>query len=133
MKNIPLIVGNRVTYEWNEKIYQEIMVSNNDIDIFKEKCKKLGYKILNVEACLWEKIDFEEEIKEKKLFTEDEEEFLKSMIKWYNISTIEFSGTEVFFKENGMIVCNLNYPENMKFENIKKYKNYILKELGLEI
>lgn len=186
MKNIPLVVGNRVTYEWNEKIYQEIMVSNNDIDIFKEKCKKLGYKILNVEACLWEKIDFEEEvndydemledyenqkeieaieealkevkdiklgrqkfetwekfknkidklkkeIKEKKLFTEDEEEFLKSMIKWYNISTIEFDGTEVFLKENGRIVCNPDYPENMKFENIKEYKYYTLKELGLEV
>lgn len=133
MKNRPLTVGNRVTYEWNEKIYQEIMVSNNDIDIFKEKCKKLGYKILNVEALPWEKIDFEKEIKEKKLFTEDEEEFLKSMIKWYNISTIEFTGTEILLKENGRIVCNPDYPENMKFENIKKYKYYTLKELGLEV
>lgn len=78
-------------------------------------------------------LEFVEEIKEKKLFTEDEEEFLKSMIKWYNISTIEFTGTEIFLRENGRIVCNPDYPENMKFENIKKYKYYTLKELGLEV
>ena len=127
MKNIPLVVGNRVTYKINGYTKTILITDNDDIEMLKD------LEIINVEACLWEKIDFEEEIKEKKLFTEDEEEFLKSMIKWYNISTIEFNGTEVFLKENGRIVCNPDYPENMKFENIKEYKYYTLKELGLEV
>ena len=127
MKNIPLVVGNRVTYKINGYTKTILITDNDDIEMLKD------LEIINVEACLWEKIDFEEEIKEKKLLTEDEEEFLKSMIKWYNISTIEFNGTEVFLKENGRIVCNPDYPENMKFENIKEYKYYTLKELGLEV
>lgn len=59
MKNLPLVVGNRVTYK--NKITDEIETS---LVVDKEYIKYLENKdlceILNVEACLWEKIDFEE-------------------------------------------------------------------------
>ena len=133
MKNIPLVVGNRVTYKdkYNENKIKTIIVLDKDYIEYLENTKLC--EVIKVEACNWETIEFVEKIKEKKLFTEDEEEFLKSMIKWYNISTIEFTGTEILLKENGRIVCNPDYPENMKFENIKECKYYTLKELGLEV
>ena len=56
-----LVVGNRVTYEYNGKTYQEIMGSNNDIEMFKDSCQKFNYEILKVEACNWETIEFVEE------------------------------------------------------------------------
>lgn len=56
-----IVVGNRITYKYEDKIYQEIMVSNNDIEMFKNYCSKFNYKILKVEACNWEEIEFVEE------------------------------------------------------------------------
>lgn len=55
MKNIPLTVGNRVTYIVNgvEKII--LITDSDDIEMLKD------LEILNVEALPWEKIEFVEE------------------------------------------------------------------------
>lgn len=54
MKNIPLVVGNRVTYKINGYTKTILITDNDDIEMLKD------LDIINVEACLWEKIDFEE-------------------------------------------------------------------------
>ena len=56
-----IVVGNRITYKYEDKIYQEIMVSNNDVEMFKKYCSKFNYKIIKVETCNWEEIEFVEE------------------------------------------------------------------------
>lgn len=55
MKNRPLTVGNRVTYIVNGVEKTILITDNDDIEMLKD------LDIINVEACLWEKIDFEEE------------------------------------------------------------------------
>ena len=70
-----LVVGNRVTYKYNGKTYQEIMVSNNDIEMFKV-CK---YKIAVANA--------DDEIKNiaTELTLSNDEEGVKAILdKLYN-------------------------------------------------
>ncbi len=56
MKNVPLVVGNRVTYKLKSGCIKTIIITDSeDIEMIKD------LEILNVEACLWEKIDFEED------------------------------------------------------------------------
>lgn len=55
MKDIPLVVGNRVTYKINGKTKTILITDSDDIEMLKD------LEISSVEACLWEKIEFVEE------------------------------------------------------------------------
>ena len=123
--------GDRVTYENSMGNVRQVVIKDeeqkikyiNNIDTYKN--------ILEIERPKYEVV------KEKKeLLNDNEREFLKDICKYYNNATeIEFfKGYLLMFETNDKttIIMNLNYPENMKFKNVKKGKTYKLKELGLE-
>ena len=55
MKNIPLVVGNRVTYKIKGDTKTILITDDDDIEMLKD------LEIKKVEACNWETIEFEEE------------------------------------------------------------------------
>lgn len=55
MKNIPLVVGNRVTYIVNGVQKTILITDSDDIEMLKD------LEIKKVEACNWETIEFVEE------------------------------------------------------------------------
>ena len=55
MKNIPLAVGNRVTYKVNGVQKTILITESDDIEMLKD------LEILDVQACNWETIEFVEE------------------------------------------------------------------------
>lgn len=63
MKNIPLVVGNRVTYkDYETNKIKTIIIGNDEwINVLLAEEKRKDIKILKVEACLWETIEFVEE------------------------------------------------------------------------
>ena len=74
-----------------------------------------------------------EVIKEKKeLLTDEEEEFLKDICKYYNITGIYFDGYAVRLYENCKTVFIFDYSKNLEFKKVKTQYVYTLEELGLE-
>lgn len=63
MKNIPLVVGNRVTYKYKKdgEYYTEIITDMQKIKEFETNIATGIYEILKIEACNWEEIEFVEE------------------------------------------------------------------------
>ena len=55
MKNIPLVVGNKVTYKINGYTKTILITDSDDIEMLKD------LEILDVQACNWETIEFVEE------------------------------------------------------------------------
>ena len=132
MEDLDIQVGDRVTSKNNEtgEIYVEIVY--NKIGV--ENIKKISY---NIEPIKIERIgasDWYTVYEKKELLTDEEKEFLKDIIKYYdNISQIAFNSNNINFCDNiNYIICASDYPKNLKFGNIKKDKEYTLEELGLE-
>ncbi len=127
MENIDLQVGDMITYEIVEdnvfKVLKRIIVDEYDIAVIKIN----NYRILKIERPKYEVI------KEKKeLLTEEEKEFLHDILKHYEITYIRFDSYVKAFKEGGYVAVSTDYPRDLKFEGIERYKDYTLKELGLE-
>ena len=122
-------VGDRVTYESFGEIETALITDNEDIDNIKEDIKNNNIEILKIERPKYEVVE-----EKKELLTEEEKEFWKNICKYYkNISQIFFDiNTIKLCNKDFYVVCCLDYPDNINFDNIKKDKHYTLKELGLE-
>ena len=146
MKDFDIQVGDRVTYEILDKpdrlrfdrgrIINEI-ITNDYIGLsgtykIKEHLRNKDIEILKIER-IGEK-GWYTVYEKKELLTDEEREFLKNIIKYYDgISRIETTLSSISFEnDNFHIICIIDYPKKLKFENIKKNEYYTLKELGLE-
>ena len=127
--DLDIQVGDRVTFHYvdNDETMIWIVTTKEEADDFfntKEtlKIERIGE---NGWCTVYEKKD---------LLTDEEKEFLKDIIKYYdNISQIKFREEIInLCDEDSYVMCSLDYPDNMKFENIKKVEFYTLKDLGLE-
>ena len=135
MKDLDLQVSDRVTYKYTDKSNTVVeLVSNDNVDVlsFKDYLENERIKILKIERIGengWYTV-----YEKKDLLTSEEKEFLKDIIKYYdNISQIKFREEIInLCDEDSYVMCSLDYPDNMKFENIKKVEFYTLKDLGLE-
>lgn len=145
MKNIPLVVGNRVTYKFCGCENTILITDSDEIKMLKD------LEIIKVEACLWEEIEFVEEVndydemledykrqkeieklEEKELLTEEEKSFLKQYIKFSNVIITGI-------KKDDSILNFMQYDNeelyillNDSFEGLENHKHYRLIELGLE-
>lgn len=121
-------VGDRVTYKYEggNNIFELIITSTSELIKFKNN--EVKAKVLKIERPNYSVI---EEKEKKELLTEEEREFLKNMVKWYNITHIRFNNEDIDFLENSHIVCCLDYPTKLDFNNIETYKNYTLSELRI--
>ena len=124
MDNLDIQVGDRVTYENG---FVEIMLNNQLVKQRIDSDRVI--KIERIGAGGWYTV-----YEKKELLTDEEREFLKDIIKYYdNISQIDFTLSSISFEnDNFNVICNVDYPKKLKFENIKKNKYYTLKDLGLE-
>lgn len=130
-------VGDRVTYKYlntiDKKLITRIILDENEIKDYKNMSvntdKEFAIEILKIERPKYEVIEVIEEKKE--LLTEEEKEFLISMIKFYNIDKIVFNDKDIDFYENHKVVNCPDNPARLEFENIERYKFYTLEELGL--
>ena len=98
------------------------------LDLIITNINKRNIEILKIERPHYEVVE-----EKKELLTEEEKEFLKTICKYYDIRTIYFNKVDIgFYNKNNSVVNSSNYPENMEFNKVEKYKYYTLKELGLE-
>ncbi len=124
-------VGDRVYWKYIDKkenfIHINIVTSISDKD-----CINQGDKIiLKIERPKYEVVE-----EKKELLTEEERKFLKDICKYYkDISQVSFKvdiNVIVLHDKNFYAICSIDYPDSMKFDNIKKDNDYTLEELGLE-
>ena len=117
-------VGDRVTYlnkDTNQKIIE--IVKQEDIN----RINRFGHQILKIERPKYEVVE-----EKKELLTEEEKEFLKDMCKYYDVTEIRLNNIDIKIIYDEHLVSCLDYPDNMKFENLERGKKYTLEELGLE-
>ena len=69
--------------------------------------------------------------KEKELLTEEERDFLNDVIKYYDITHIICGESSIDLHCDNHIVACLDYPKNLKFQNIQ-CERCSLSKLGLE-
>ena len=84
-------------------------------------------EILKIERPKYEVVE-----EKKELLTEEEKEFLKYMCKYYPINSIWFFDNYISLRKNDIPQLSPAYPENIKFTNVEKWREYTIKELGLE-
>ena len=132
MKNIPLVVGNRVTFKLKRTGSIHTVIIQDELTL-KKISDKEKYEILKVEAPMWEEIEFEK----KELLTAEEKEFLRFLLKYYKETyRIAFCDADILFyqeNDNGPDFCQYcQYPDVLDFEGVEENKTYTLKELGME-
>ena len=118
-------VGDRVTYRniYENEVYIRIVVDECEISKLNKDCRE----ILKIERPHYEVVE-----EKKELLTEEEKEFLKNVCKYYDVTEIRLNNIDIKIINDGHIVSCLDYPDNMKFENLERGKRYTLEELGLE-
>ena len=118
-------VGDRVTYKIREIVFTEII---NNLSWGVKLKNDAMYEILKIERPKYEVVE-----EKKELLTEEEREFLKDICKYYDVSKIQLGISSLYFYTNtDYLIINVVIPEKLQFENIKRNKQYTLKELGLE-
>ena len=132
MKDLDIQVGDRLTYKSIGKIFIELIKSSRDLKEILFEIENKDTEILKIERIGengWYTV-----YEKKDLLTDEEREFLKNIIKYYDgISRIEATLSSISFEnDNFHIICIIDYPKKLKFENIKKNEYYTLKDLGLE-
>ncbi len=132
MKDLDIQVGDRLTYKSIGKIFIELIKSSRDLKEILFEIENKDTEILKIERIGengWYTV-----YEKKDLLTDEEREFLKNIIKYYDgISRIETTLSSISFEnDNFHIICIIDYPKKLKFENIKKNEYYTLKDLGLE-
>ena len=132
MDNFDMQVGDRITYKSLEKIFMELIKSSLDLKEISFEIENKDIEIIKIErigAGGWYTV-----YEKKELLTDEEKEFLRDIIKYYDdTSKIEFSANIDLYNNVGYIICALDYPKKLKFENIEENKWYTLNELGLEV
>ena len=125
--DIQIEVGDRVTSKnkGTGKIYVEIAYNNVAIENMKSD-------LYNTEIIKIERPHYEVVEEKKELLTEEEKEFLKSILRYYKATTIYFDVDRVLFFDDIIEEISPNYPKGLKFEGVKKHTQYDLEELGLE-
>lgn len=124
--DIKIEVGDRVTYRRNDDgITRNACITTQANNLLLNPDE---YEILKIERPKWEVVE-----EKKDLLTEEEREFLEFFTKHYKVGKIRFCEKyiDIISTINTCVTCP-DYPENMKFEGVERWKNYTLKELGLE-
>ena len=117
---IEVEVGDRVTFEGGTMVVV-------DCEYAIEEARGCGIEIIKIERPNWEVVE-----EKKELLTEEEREFLKDMTKYYENVKVEFVCDDITIKNAENKTVNIpDYPKNMKFEGVEKYKKYDLKELRI--
>ena len=120
-------VGDLVTYKNSMGNIRQVVIKDEDQKI-KYLNNSYTYKnILKIERPKYEVVE-----EKKELLTEEEREFLKDVCKYYYVTEIRLNNIDIKIINDGYIVSCLDYPDNMKFENLERGKRYTLEELGLE-
>lgn len=128
MQDYNIEAGDRVTYKYKGEsdIFTRIITINSDTEITLKDDKEI-LKIERIGSNGWDTV-YE---KEEELLTEEEREFLKDMIKHYDITHILCGEDSIDLHSESHIVACLDYPKKLKFKNIQD-KRYSLSELGLD-
>lgn len=128
-------VGDRVTYKYlNTEDKRECIAVIQDIveledykRMIENKSELCSIEILKIERPKWEVVE-----EKKELLTEEEREFLKFFIKHFEVESFRFNDNDIDVKSfEDTYICCPDYPKNMKFEGVEKYKKYDLKELRI--
>lgn len=129
MKNFDIQVGDRITFIYKNEKKVELAGSSQLINQVKKAVEIL--KIERIGSNGWYTVYEKEEKKE--LLTEEEREFLSCMCIYYDIEFIIFNseGMNIYGKHENRFV-SIYSPKNLKFNNVERYKEYSLSELGLE-
>ena len=121
-------IGDLVTFKNNKDGSSFIdIITRETISQYYKKYLQKEIEILKIERPKYEVVE-----EKKDLLTDEEKEFLKDICKYYNIDNICFYDNYITFKKNDIPQLSPIYPENIKFINVEKWRNYTLKELGLE-
>ena len=132
MDNLNIQVGDRITYKSLGKIFTELINSSTNLRDIEWDIEDGDSEILKIERIGengWYTV-----YEKKDLLTDEEKEFLRDIIKYYDdTAKIEFSANIDLYNNVGYIICALDYPKKLKFENIEENKWYTLNELGLEV
>ncbi len=127
-KNIDLQVGDRVTYK-SIKTNEVVTLIIDETALLNDMQDKRFFEILKIERQKYETV-----YEKKELLTEEEKEFLKGILKYYEMEYIEFQNENInLLDEDKYTIAYFDYPRrNLEFEGIERHKYYTLKELGLE-
>ena len=121
-------VGDLVTFKDNKDGASFIdIITRETIGQYYKKYLQKELEILKIERPKYEVVE-----EKKELLTEEEKEFLKNVCKYYDVTEIRLNNIDIKIINDGHIVSCLDYPDNMKFENLERGKRYTLEELGLE-
>ena len=125
-------VGDRITYKCMEQDPEtfEIVINKEKIDVFMYAIQEGHIKILKIERPKYEVVE-----ERKELLTEEEKEFLKRFINFNDIEeiyNIRRGEENIFIHDSNNRALAIFKISNLHFKNLEKYKEYTLKELGLE-
>ena len=128
-------VGDLVTFKDNKDGASFIdIITRETIGQYYKKYLQKELEILKIERPKYEVV--EEKKEKEEVLTKKEKEFLRDIIKYFkNNIEIIFDEKQVNFYEVDEFkrcFCCVDYPDNMKFVNVKEYREYTLEELGLE-
>lgn len=137
-KKMDLQVGDKITYKYlnngDDLIHTAIIYSDSDLSDYKERLEDKTHigsiEILRIERSHYELLE-----EKKELLTEEEKEFLKEFITFNNNKEMHI----IRKVENFIFIYGFDYERianfkiyNLRFKNLEEYKEYTLKELGLE-
>ena len=120
-------VGDLVTYKNSMGNIRQVVIKDEEQKIKYINNVNTYKNILKIERPKYEVVE-----EKKELLTEEEKEFLKYMCKYYPINSIWFFDNYISLRKNDIPQLSPAYPENIKFTNVEKWREYTIKELGLE-
>ena len=122
--------GDRVIYRVSGETIETLVADNEDVNNIQEDIQKNRLEILKIERPKYEVVE-----EKKELLTEEEKEFLKEFITFNNNKEMHI----IRKVENFIFIYGFDYERianfkiyNLCFKNLEEYKEYTLKELGLE-
>ena len=117
-------VGDRATYKDG---YVGIVLDNDEINYQTVVRDREIIKVERIGQNGWEVVE-----EKKELLTEEEREFLKFFVKYYEVESFRFNNDDIGVKKiEDTFICFIDYPENMEFEGVEKYEPYTPKELRI--
>ena len=121
-------VGDRVTYKNNTgHIVTTLITESWQARSHEQRRRNVDYKVERIGQNGWEVVE-----EKKELLTDEEREFLKFFIKHFEVESFSFNDNDIDVKSfEDTYICCPDYPKNMKFEGVEKYKKYDLKELRI--
>lgn len=132
-------VGDRVTYMLDGEETSQLIISDMQLELTQGTIKVGRKKIIKIERPEYGKVYEKGYGKQKRILDEVEKKYLSNFLKPFKnrVETITKEGgneeqyLDIYIKDDGYLTLP-NFIANTMYKGMKLYKEYTLKELGLD-